>query len=175
MSGVGLDNSCTLIFAALILQSVKYVISLSCYQCTIRPPPSPNQTARLCSQFDYSKKYIVDCPFSTLCMKKTFRLPLQKDEFVEISVRDCAPQKYTRQVYEQGMWRLKESIQNDVYTVGCKNTDNVDGLKVNSEQYCFCDSSLCNSGQSTKDSSTHSDIMTVIFIFNALKYIRSIA
>lgn len=78
------------------------------------------------------------------------------------------------QVYSDGKWRMVESVQENVYETGCQETDNSAGLKTNSEQYCYCNRHLCNSGQSTKDSSTHADIMTVIFVFNAMKYVRSI-
>lgn len=95
-------------------------------------------------------------------------------ETVEISVRDCAPQKYMYQVYTEGQWKLEKAVQADVYSTGCQLTDNSAGLKTNSELYCYCSENLCNSGKTAKDTSTHTDIMTVIFVFNAMKYIRSI-
>ncbi|GLH03965.1 Uncharacterized protein GBIM_09775 [Gryllus bimaculatus] len=53
--------------------------ALSCYKCTVLPPPhSSNETARLCSHFDGSARFQVDCPYSTFCLKRTFELPLGK-------------------------------------------------------------------------------------------------
>lgn len=48
-----------------------------CYKCTMIPPwPLNNKTAKLCSHFDYSERYIVDCPYSTFCMKRQFSINL---------------------------------------------------------------------------------------------------
>mgnify|MGYP006952295633 CR=1 FL=1 len=69
---------------------------------------------------------------------------------------------------------MEESVQKDIYKSGCQETDNSAGLRTNSELYCYCDSNLCNSAQSTKDNLSHTDVMTVIFVFNTVKYIRSL-
>ena len=52
----------------------------------------------LCSKFDESDDYIVDCPYSTMCLKKVHKLQLNSGETVETVTRDCASQKYRDQV-----------------------------------------------------------------------------
>lgn len=50
---------------------------IQCYKCTtVGPQPLQNETKRICSDFDHSERYIVDCPYSTFCMKKTFTVNL---------------------------------------------------------------------------------------------------
>lgn len=52
---------------------------LTCYFCTIQPPSGrTNLTARLCSMFDYSTHFYMDCPYSTFCVKRTYEMTLQQ-------------------------------------------------------------------------------------------------
>lgn len=56
------------------------------------------------------------------------------------------------------------------YEEGCI-TQKTDGVR--DMTYCHCRGSYCNS--STKESpSYHTDAMAVIFVFNAMKYLRNI-
>lgn len=82
-----------------ILSFPETVHSLKCYQCTILPPPrGSNLTERLCTKFDHSDHYVVDCPYSTMCMKRIYRLKLLNGEETESVTRDCAQQKFTQHV-----------------------------------------------------------------------------
>lgn len=54
--------------------------------------------SHLCSKFDESDDFITDCPYSTMCMKRIFKLQLPRGEPVETITRGCANQKYTEQV-----------------------------------------------------------------------------
>lgn len=58
------------------------------------------------------------------------------------------------------------------YEEGCVTQKDI-GTLGTSTIYCHCRGSYCNSA--TKDSpSYHTDAMAVIFVFNAMKYLRSI-
>jgi len=56
--------------------------SLRCYVCTVKPPRGANAT-QLCSRFDGGPSYEVECPLSTLCESRTFRLHTHRGENVE--------------------------------------------------------------------------------------------
>lgn len=61
---------------------------LTCYFCTIQPPSGrTNLTARLCSMFDYSTHFYMDCPYSTFCVKRTYEMTLQQDsKFTDVFI-----------------------------------------------------------------------------------------
>ncbi|KAI5696466.1 hypothetical protein M8J76_007566 [Diaphorina citri] len=120
---------------------------LTCYACTMHPDPylSPNITQRLCSQFDGSATFQVDCPFSTFCMKKTFEISLQGGRKVYGTMRDCAPQKNSfYQVQKNGKWGFTHEVVDSIYTAGCSDSSTGLDLKTSSSQYCYCASNLCN-------------------------------
>lgn len=67
--------------------------AIKCYRCTVNP------TEQTCRQFDEDNdRYIVDCPYSTMCLKKVYRLKLTDGTDSETVSRDCAKQKYTEEV-----------------------------------------------------------------------------
>lgn len=75
------------------------VEAIQCYRCTIGPSNRyENRSQQLCSKFSESDDFTVDCPFSTMCLKKVFRYQLQNGVQVETVNRDCAQQKHTEQV-----------------------------------------------------------------------------
>ncbi|PSN52921.1 hypothetical protein C0J52_03015 [Blattella germanica] len=155
--------------------TVSSVMSLRCYHCTIRPPsPQSNETTRLCSHFDGSSLYEVNCPYSTFCLKKSFELSLLKGKVVKGIERMCAPQLYNYQTYDGTQWRMKNSIEDTAYVEGCFPTE-TQGVKSPSTEHCYCKGNLCNSAKPTREASHHhTDAMAVIFVFNAMKYIRSL-
>ncbi|XP_050083165.1 uncharacterized protein LOC126569827 isoform X1 [Anopheles aquasalis] len=144
------------------------VSAIKCYRCTVAPPSKHqnNTKPQLCSKFEESDYYTVDCPWSTMCVKRIFKLQLLKGEQETVS-RDCAQQKNTEQVYKSGTgWTPEHNIE-EPYTEGCQTIDD--------STYCFCRGSYCNSATKTSDwSSYHTDAMAVIFVFNVMKYLRNI-
>lgn len=75
--------------------------AVKCYRCTVGPSLNKamaNQSQQLCSKFDESNDYVIDCPYSTMCMKKVYRLKLMNGEMSEAVSRNCADQKYAEQV-----------------------------------------------------------------------------
>lgn len=82
--------------------------------------------------------------------------------------RGCANQKYTDQVFKQGAWTREHKVE-EPYEEGCKDF-NENTLSASSTTYCHCRGNLCNSAPKE---SYHTDAMAVIFVFNAMKYLRS--
>jgi len=117
--------------------------SIQCFKCTIVAPPAfLNETKRLCSDFDYSERFIVDCPYSTFCMKKTYTVNLQT-KLINGTARDCASQMNVIQDYENGKWQKKISIE-EPYKEGCSEI-NDKGQRSSKTTYCYCKGGLCNS------------------------------
>lgn len=52
----------------------------------------------MCSKFEESDEYAVDCPYSTMCLKTISKLHLQNGQQQETVTRGCAAQKDTKQV-----------------------------------------------------------------------------
>ncbi|XP_055604738.1 uncharacterized protein LOC129752973 [Uranotaenia lowii] len=152
------------VLLVLILE-INIVLGIKCYYCTVAPPNrySNNTKTQLCSKFNHSDHFTVDCPWSTMCMKRIFKLQLLKAEQETIS-RSCAQQKNTEQIYKNGNWTKEHNIE-EPYQEGCQTIDD--------STYCFCRGSLCNSAPKVENS-YHTDAMAVIFVFNVMKYIRNI-
>lgn len=73
--------------------------AIKCYRCTVAPTHRMlNRTQQLCAQFSESDEFTIDCPYSTMCMKKVFWYQLQDGTKIETVSRNCADQKYTEQV-----------------------------------------------------------------------------
>lgn len=73
--------------------------AIKCYRCTVQPSYRvENRTQQLCAQFTESDEFTIDCPYSTMCLKKVFWYTLQDGTKIETVSRSCADQKYTEQV-----------------------------------------------------------------------------
>ncbi|XP_031623050.1 uncharacterized protein LOC116340607 [Contarinia nasturtii] len=155
-----------ILFTTVVLMTILDVTeAIKCYRCTVTSSPRENRTEQLCAKFSESDEFTVDCPYSTMCMKKIFRLQLENGTNVETVNRNCADQKKTDQVFKQGTWQNEITIE-EPYAEGCMN-------QTSDTVYCYCRGSMCNTAP--KDSpSYHTDAMAVIFVFNAMKYLRSI-
>ncbi|XP_026314332.1 uncharacterized protein LOC113226043 [Hyposmocoma kahamanoa] len=164
---------CFLALAAILPFLDTGVSSLQCYQCFINPPPGQyyNTTKRLCQNFDYSDDFIVDCPYSTMCVKQDFHLDIQNGDRIDGTLRDCALQKYEYQDLENGQWSPKIEIM-EPYREGCEDVDDK-GERTTPTRYCYCKSNLCNSSPNTNHEG-YTDIMGVIVVFNLMKYINSL-
>lgn len=148
------------------------VTSLQCYHCLINPPPGEyyNTTKRLCMHFDYSERFVVECPYSTMCMKQEFHLDIQNGVRIKGVLRDCALQKHETQDYKNGAWFPKVEIL-EPYREGCEDIDDK-GERATPTTYCYCRTDLCNSSPTTTHEG-YTDIMGVIVVFNLMKYINS--
>ncbi|XP_041972425.1 uncharacterized protein LOC121728332 [Aricia agestis] len=159
--------------AVLSLFTTEVYSSIQCYQCLINPPPGEyyNTTKRLCVHFDYSDRFVVDCPHSTMCMKQEFHLDIQDGVRIVGVLRDCAQQQYHYQDYQNGHWYPKTDIH-EQYQEGCSEVDDK-GEKATSRRYCYCRQNLCNAAPATNQEG-YTDIMGVIVVFNLMKYINSL-
>lgn len=72
--------------------------AIKCYRCTVGPSHRLNGSQQLCLKFSESDNFVVDCPFSTMCLKKVYRYQLNDGTNVETVSRNCAQQKHTEQV-----------------------------------------------------------------------------
>ncbi|XP_075219056.1 uncharacterized protein LOC142323383 [Lycorma delicatula] len=161
----------------LLKPGITEVEGLTCYQCIVHPQyNNHNETARLCSKFDASETFEVQCPYSTFCLKKTFELEIQNGKKIQLGIRDCAPQREKYQILRNGKWQMETTVDSNIYESGCHQEEDF-GVKSSTAEYCYCSTNLCNGGESSRDPSSsihHTDTMAVIFIFNAMKYIRSL-
>lgn len=150
----------------LLVIEIDTALGVKCFRCTVAPPNryANNTKPQLCSKFDHSDYYTVDCPWSTMCVKRIFKLQLMKGE-QETTSRDCAQQKNTEQIYKNGNWTKQHHIE-EPYEEGCQTIDD--------STYCFCRGSLCNSATQVEKSNYATDAMAVIFVFNVMKYIIKI-
>lgn len=69
------------------------------------------------------------------------------------------------QIYKNGNWTKEHHIE-EPYEEGCQTIDD--------STYCFCRGSMCNAATKVEKNSYHTDAMSVIFVFNVMKYIRNI-
>uniref|UniRef100_A0A1B0CGM9 Putative conserved secreted protein n=1 Tax=Lutzomyia longipalpis TaxID=7200 RepID=A0A1B0CGM9_LUTLO len=150
---------------------IDYAAGVKCYRCTVAPSARLNQTM-LCAKFDESSYCAVECPYSTMCMKKIFRLKLMNGQEVETVTRDCAQQKRTDEVFRNGRWE-KESTIEEAYEEGCETIEENKSTQ-SMTVFCHCRGSLCNSAPKETLVSYHVDAMAVILVFNAMKYFQSI-
>lgn len=70
--------------------------AVRCFRCSVTMEPKHNKTM-LCTKFDGSSNFVVDCPHSTMCVKTVLRSQLAGNQ-VETVIRDCAQQKFIEQV-----------------------------------------------------------------------------
>jgi hypothetical protein len=68
--------------------------AIKCFECSVVVNRRGNMTERLCAKFDESDFFKVNCEFSTMCMKRTYRLKLQNGTWQETFERGCANQKH---------------------------------------------------------------------------------
>lgn len=93
------QSSSSLIVRALALNDFfpiadKAAVAIKCYECTVHPKRVGNGTSfeRLCTKFEETKFFEIDCPYSTMCKKRLYRYQLinKVQESVE---RGCADQR----------------------------------------------------------------------------------
>lgn len=82
-------------------------LAIKCYHCEITPNrysyKNITYESPVCVKFDESSdKFIKDCEFSTMCVKRISTLTLGNGQVIETMTRGCASQKYTDQVGIRG-------------------------------------------------------------------------
>lgn len=82
--------------------------AIKCYECTVIPQRRSNETAeKLCSKFEETDYFEVNCPYSTMCKKRTYRLKLLNGEEQETTERSCANQRHEYMVLIFPIYRVK--------------------------------------------------------------------
>ncbi|XP_065354754.1 uncharacterized protein LOC135949198 [Calliphora vicina] len=146
--------------------------AIKCFKCAVTVEKiysyAKNATiiTPMCSKFDESDEYIVDCPYSTMCLKTISTLHLQNGQQQETFTRGCAPQKDTKQVFNNGRWHQEHSVQ-EVYEEGCGDIKE-NTIAASLKTLCYCRGNLCNS---SKQILLSVNTMTVIALTSALLYL----
>lgn len=75
-----------------------FASAIKCYRCSVAPSMNKSMEHQVCAKFEETDDFVVDCPFSTMCMKKIYRYQLMDGKTIETVSRNCASQKNTQQV-----------------------------------------------------------------------------
>ncbi|XP_037956244.1 uncharacterized protein LOC119685908 isoform X2 [Teleopsis dalmanni] len=125
----------------------KNALAIKCYKCSVAMETSfiKNETiiTQPCVKFELgAEQFMVDCTYSTMCVKTISTLLLLNGQKQETITRGCAQQKETTQVFRNRQWQQENSIQ-EIYQEGCgefkENT-----LAASSNTHCYCRTNLCN-------------------------------
>ncbi|XP_066153862.1 uncharacterized protein [Euwallacea fornicatus] len=163
--------TCTVILI-LLIQNILPSESVLCYKCVFAPYVYLINNTYLCEDFDFSEKFIVDCRYSTLCLKRNIHANI-KGVQINGTERDCASQKLTTQVLSNGKWRAETRVE-EPYKEGCtKHQDK--GLRTAAIEHCYCRGNLCNSGHSLVNQSQpflyHKILLYYILFSTIFRYI----
>ncbi|XP_025829129.1 uncharacterized protein LOC108739638 [Agrilus planipennis] len=166
MNSLNLLSSAAVITFVIFTSIIETSEAIKCYKCTILPPPIySNETSRLCAFFDYTDKYIVDCPYSTFCIKRIFTVYLS--DAINGTLRGCAPQRNDYQVYKNNKWQMQVNVE-EPYEEGCTNVDDK-GQRISKPTHCYCRGDLCNGNASfTNINFALNSILTVIICLLSL-------
>ncbi|KAH8241667.1 hypothetical protein KR032_003609 [Drosophila birchii] len=120
---------------------------LQCYKCSVSIEKyfvdNRTITTPLCSKFDESNIYTVQCPYSTMCLKTISILHLQNGQKQETITRGCAQQKNTTQIFRNKQWEQEHLVQ-EVYDEGCKEINTIRLGGSTEKKHCYCRGNLCN-------------------------------
>jgi len=127
------------------------LLGLLCHSCVVKAPPrapgSPTSKPALCSQFDGSDRFVVNCSQSTFCQTRTYRFYHKqgtgKGEVVIVE-RGCAQQSYQHQALVRGKWTTVTTVLEEVYTSGCLTDREWAGPLSSDTEYCYCKEDRCN-------------------------------
>ncbi|CAG9770100.1 unnamed protein product [Ceutorhynchus assimilis] len=134
---------CLSVILVLLIQNILTSEAIQCYRCVVAPYVYFSNGTLLCQDFDYSNRFIVDCPYSTFCVKINTYATLN-DIQINGTERDCAAQKLDTQQLKNGKWH-PETLVMEPYDEACKlNQDK--GLRTAIVEHCYCRGELCNAG-----------------------------
>ncbi|XP_018568399.1 uncharacterized protein LOC108908756 [Anoplophora glabripennis] len=141
---------------------------LRCYRCIVASPVVnyEGETYNLCKDFDYSEKFIVNCPYSTFCVKKIVSAKIPY--LINGTERDCASQKLKQHKYQNKMWHV-DYIVEDPYIEGCVKADDK-GARTTTAEYCYCKGDLCNAA-SASGGHFYRYILTAVIVLFSKSYL----
>jgi len=127
------------------------LFGLLCHSCVVKAPPrapgTPSSKHALCSDFDGSDRFVVNCSQSTFCQTRTYRFyhkqGTERGEVVIVE-RGCAQQSYQHQALVRGKWRTVTTVLEEVYTSGCLTDREWAGPLSSDTEYCYCQEDKCN-------------------------------
>ncbi|ENN73574.1 uncharacterized protein LOC109541730 [Dendroctonus ponderosae] len=138
-----------LISLCLVTENVQFGRAIQCFQCLLADRPfyedAQAPAEKTCRDFDRSPAYVVDCPESTFCYKKTVEDRFYNSPYVR-EERGCAPQMYRGLKQTASLqWVTESRLIQGAYERGCRRVEDF-GLRSLHETECFCDEGdLCNS------------------------------
>lgn len=133
--------SCRLTVIWILLTYVSYSTAIRCYRCSLtKTNLYLTEPSGLCSEFDYSDRFIVDCPESTFCVKKTYQAKIAG--LRNGTDRFCAFQKFETHEIVNREWIPKVIIE-EPYAENC-TVINDQGLRTGWTEECYCKTDLCN-------------------------------
>lgn len=159
-----------ILFSLSLLSLFLTAYSLQCYKCALQVHTRRiNETVLPCTRFEEnSKEFIVDCPYSTVCMKKTVTLTLSDGESVSTTMRDCAHQSYVLQEYKNEKWRTALVIDESRYQHSCL-IEKQHHLITTRTEGCYCPENLCNSAPTL-----HIPAITTVIITALARHVRTL-
>jgi len=139
--------------------------SLQCYHCHVKPKPrkSFNEEVqdRLCSDFDGSDRFLINCTHSTYCRTRTYSIShnmFGSSEEMLITERGCAKQSYSYQTLIRGKWKTVTDIMDTIQEEVCfRDYTWADRLGSGTE-YCYCNSDRCNLQPGSHKKSTEFEV-----------------
>ncbi|XP_030753443.1 uncharacterized protein LOC115880370 [Sitophilus oryzae] len=156
------------VLLSIVLQFyVVYEVSgLRCFQCHMVQHPyyiTDNKSVLTCKDFDYSNKFIVECPHSTFCYKRTSKNHFYKEDFVRVE-RGCASQLYRGQNFDPSAgFYQEEYVVGNAYKRGCRKVESFGERRTDIED-CYCDSDLCNASDRLRNSAILCVILPILLI-----------
>ncbi|XP_050312557.1 uncharacterized protein LOC126747797 isoform X2 [Anthonomus grandis grandis] len=135
-----LQNRWLTLIVVILVQNGKGSEAIQCYRCKVASFVYTD-TIPICKDFDLSERFIVDCPYSTWCVK-TNRFTKLNGKEVNGTERYCAQQREISQILQDNKWHYQTLIR-EGYQEGCNVTkDRVRTAIV--EEHCYCTGDLCN-------------------------------
>ncbi|KAI8114748.1 hypothetical protein CVS40_12915 [Lucilia cuprina] len=155
------------IVAFTIINTIDLGTSIKCFNCAVTAEILAIGYDQIitpsCSNFDGSSKYIIDCPYSTMCSRIIAKRHLQNGYEQQTTTVGCAQQKRLRHVLYNGKWMEEYSVE-EVYTEECKTMGDSNHLFGATKTYCYCRGDLCNSPQQRLTQQFNSAQQQLVFI-----------
>ncbi|XP_019765638.2 uncharacterized protein LOC109541268 [Dendroctonus ponderosae] len=137
-------KDCVSVILVLFIQNFLGSEAIECYKCAFAPYIYFTNESSFCKDFDHSNRFIVDCPYSTFCVKKN-TYAIINGVSINGTERDCASQKLDTQRLSNGKWHPETRVE-EPYEEGCKANEDK-GLRTAYVEHCYCRGELCNSGK----------------------------
>ncbi|XP_059220002.1 uncharacterized protein LOC131995358 [Stomoxys calcitrans] len=141
-------------------------IALQCFSCGVTNDETKTNTHNdvipICSKFDGSSRFVVECPFSTMCLRTVHTMYLKHGIKQQTTTLSCAQQKYTEYKLENKNWVPNDFVK-EVYPEGCIVEPN--DLLASTKMSCYCRGHLCNfANRPTMEAKTKTFVFLIIII-----------